>query len=294
MRITRSPARTLRPHFLAALAGAALFAAVIAIGGQAGPAPAIAADDEPVADMWPGIRKEVFAQKEIAEEDGAVMLDAPYRAEDAAIVPLTVHIPDRFAADVKALTLIVDKNPSPVVARFDFGPAAGTGARMIATRVRIDMYSHVRAVVETNDGRLHMTTRFVKASGGCSAPAGKDAEAALASLGRMQIKTFDAAATPAAERSSHMREAQVMIKHPNYTGMQMDQLSRAYTPAMFVDKVEIKRGGALVFRMEGGISISEDPNIRFTYAAGPDDTLEASVQDTDGRTFSARTAPKGS
>lgn len=289
MLITTSAARTFK-----ILASAALIAASLALAIPFGSLPALAADEEPVADMWPGIRKEVFPQKDIAEEDGAVTLEAPYRAEDAAIVPLTMHIPDSVARDVKALTLIIDKNPSPVVARFDFGPAAGSGARMISTRVRIDMYSHVRAIVETNDGKLHMTTKYVKASGGCSAPAGKDADAALASLGRMQLKTFDTLSAPATDRSSQMREAQIMIKHPNYTGMQMDQLTREYTPAKFVNAIELKRGGELVFRMEGGISISEDPNIRFTYAAGPDDTLEASVQDTDGRTFTARTAAKGS
>lgn len=294
MRLTTFAARTFK-----VLTGAALVAASLALAGPLAFAPTFAADeppaaDTPVADMWPGIRKEVFPQKDIAEEDGAVTLEAPYRAEDAAIVPLTVRIPESYARDIKALTLIIDKNPSPVVAKFDFGPAAGTGARMIATRVRIDMYSHVRAIVETIDGKLHMATKFVKASGGCSAPAGKDADAALAALGRMQLKTFDVPSTPASDRSSQMREAQIMIKHPNYTGMQMDQLTREYTPAKFVNAIELKRGGELVFRMEGGISISEDPNIRFTYAAGPDDTLEASVQDTDGKIFAARTPAKGS
>lgn len=40
----------------------------------------------------------------------------------------------------------------------------------LATRVRVDDYSYVRAVAETADGKLHMVKAFVKASGGCSAP----------------------------------------------------------------------------------------------------------------------------
>ena len=76
------------------------------------------------------------------------------------------------------------------MATFTFGDAAGTGERVISTRVRIDMYSNVRAIIETSDGALHMATRFVKAAGGCSAPALKDADDALAQLGRMQVKTF--------------------------------------------------------------------------------------------------------
>mgnify|MGYP002150436774 CR=1 FL=1 len=50
----------------------------------------------------------------------------------------------------------------------------------IETRVRVDAYSHVRAIAEASDGQLYAVTRFVKASGGCSAPAGSDAQAAAA------------------------------------------------------------------------------------------------------------------
>ena len=42
-----------------------------------------------------------------------------------------------------------------------------------------------------------------------------------------------------------------MIRHPNFTGMQMDQLTREYTPAKFVQEIEVKRGGELVFQHGG-------------------------------------------
>ena len=240
-------------------------------------------------DPWPDIQRDVFDNRPILEEDGAVTLEAPYRAEDAAIVPLTMHIPEG-AGDVKSLTLVIDKNPAPVAATFQFGDAAGKGARTLSTRVRIDMYSNVRAVVETADGKLHMATKYVKASGGCSAPAGKDMDEALANLGKMQIRTFDASAPQTPDK----REAQVMIRHPNYTGMQMDQLTREYTPAKFVQDLEVKRGGELVFRMDGGISISENPHFRFTFAPGGDDTLEVIAKDTDGKVFTATSAGNAS
>jgi sulfur-oxidizing protein SoxY len=246
----------------------------------------VGADDDP----WPDIRRDVFDNREVAENDGTISLDAPYRAEDAAIVPLTMRIPASIAPDVKSLTLIIDKNPAPVAATFHFGDAAGVGERMLSTRVRIDMYSNVRAVIETRDGRLHMATKFVKASGGCSAPAGKDVDEALASMGKIQIRTFG----EGAPRTPGTREAQVMIRHPNFTGMQMDQLTRQYTPAKFVQELEVKRGGELVFRMEGGISISENPNFRFTFAPAGDDTIEVTAKDTDGRVFTATSAGKAS
>ena len=260
--------------------------ALLALLVLAVPGGAVRAGDDP----WPDIRRDVFDNREVAENDGTISLDAPYRAEDAAVVPLTMRIPASIAGDVKSLTLVIDKNPAPVAATFQFGPAAGAGERMLSTRVRIDMYSNVRAVIETNDGKLHMAVKFVKASGGCSAAASKDADEAFANLGKMQIKVFDS--TEAVDRSPQTREAQVMIRHPNFTGMQMDQLTREFTPMMIVQEITVKRGSELVFRMDGGISISENPNFRFTFGAGTDDTLEVTAKDTDGRVFSATSAGK--
>ncbi len=257
-----------------------LFVACLALAWSGS---ARAADEQ---DIWPSLQKDIFGAREVTESATAVSLDAPYRAEDAALVPLTVRVPADVSA--KKLTLIIDKNPAPVVAEFTFGPAAGNGERTLSTRVRIDMYSNVRAVVETADGKLLMATKFVKAAGGCSAPALKDTDAVLAEAGKMQIKTLEAPA------GSATREAQLMIRHPQYSGLQMNQATGLYIPAKFVRAIDVMRGDALVFHMEGGISLSENPNIRFTYAPGSDETLDVTAEDTDGRKFTGRTGPKGS
>ena len=135
--------------------------------GLALAAPAFADD----SDIWKGLQKDVFQSREILDGTGMLTLDAPIRAEDAAVVPLAVKMPASFAAKVTKLTLVVDKNPSPVVGAFTYGAAAGKGDRMLSTRIRMDQYSDVRAIAETSDGKLYMVSRFVKASGGCSAPA---------------------------------------------------------------------------------------------------------------------------
>ena len=67
-------------------------------------------------------------------------------------------------------------------------------------------------------------------------PFGDRALEALANLGKMQVRTFDDPEMK--NRTPPTREAQVMIRHPNYTGMQMDQLTREYTPAKFVQEME--------------------------------------------------------
>lgn len=256
---------------------------VLAAGIVASAAPSFA--DDAANEVWDGLRKDVFGTRELLDGAQMMTLEAPGRAEDAAIVPLAVKMPAAFATTVTKLTLIIDKNPSPVVGTFAYGPAAGTGDRMLSTRVRMDQYSDVRAIAETSDGKLYMVTKFVKASGGCSAPASKDAEEALKSMGKMQIKT-------AIGKSSDglAPEAQIAIKHPNNTGMQMDQLTRAYAPARFINKIEVKTGNNVVFTVEGGISFSEDPSIRFSYAGSPSDPMEVTAEDSDGTKFAGRSA----
>ncbi len=56
-----------------------------------------------------------------------------------------------------------------------------------------------------------------------------------------------------------------MMRHPQNSGLQMDQLTRLYIPPFFIDNLKIWQGDDLVVAMEGGIAISEDPNLRFNY-----------------------------
>ncbi|HEX2839657.1 quinoprotein dehydrogenase-associated SoxYZ-like carrier [Hyphomicrobium sp.] len=233
-------------------------------------------------DMWPSLRSEVFGDRPIKESDGVVILDAPSRAEDAAVVPLTVRVPPAVKGPLKSMWLIIDQNPAPVALTVTFGPAAGNGGgeRRFTTRVRIDTYSYVHAVVETDDGTLHMTKAFVKASGGCAAPAPKDADQASADLGKTVVKSFDPALQTAA-----LREAQIMIKHPNTNGLQMDPDTRAYVPARFIREVAVRRGSELVFKAETSFSISANPNFRFTYENASENTLEVTSIDTDETKF---------
>ena len=106
-------------------------------------------------DVWPILKQQAFGDRAILAEDGMVVLEAPQTAEDAALVPITVRVPPQVGQALKSLTLFIDKNPDPKVATLIFGPAAGKGGeRSFSTRVRIDNFSYVRAVLETEDGTL--------------------------------------------------------------------------------------------------------------------------------------------
>ena len=239
---------------------------------------ALAAAPEPT-DPWPDLVRDVFDGRPMADGTGLIAIEMPTRAEDAAIVPVTLrlNLPPGDARSVKAVTLVIDQNPAPVAARFDIDPTV----TMISTRVRVDSYTNVHAVAELSDGTLHVTKTFVKASGGCSAPAAKNADEAQRSLGRMRLRQFSAER----DAASGLREAQIMVRHPNNSGLQMDQVTRLYTPAFFVRDIRVWQGDQLVLRMDGGISMSEDPNIRFSYRPNGAATLRAEAIDTDGHRF---------
>jgi sulfur-oxidizing protein SoxY len=235
------------------------------------------------SETWDALKFDVVGDREILDGAGVLTIDAPFRAHDAAIVPIDVKAADGAAIEVVKLTLIVDENPAPVAAEFEIGPSMG---RLdLSTRVRVNAYSNVRAIAETADGTLYMVGRYVKASGGCSAPAMKDADAAVAAMGQMKMRLFDETAP---QQSGAAREAQVMIRHPNYSGLQMNQVTRLFIPAHFVDRMEVKQGDDLVFRMTAGISISEDPAFRFGYVDNGAGRFTVHATDTDGTEFDAQ------
>jgi sulfur-oxidizing protein SoxY len=243
--------------------------------GAARPALAV----EP-ADPWPELARDIFNGRPLADGAGLIAIDMPYRAEDAAIVPVTLRatLPQGDPRTLKAITLVIDQNPAPVAATFQ----VGAGVTMISTRVRIDSYTSVHAVAELSDGQLYASTTFVKASGGCSAPTAKNADQANADVGQMRFRQF---AKPSDGPVSGPREAQIMIRHPNNSGLQRDQLTLLYIPAFFIKELRVRQGDQLVLAMESGISISENPNIRFSYLPNGATTFRVEAVDTDGHVF---------
>lgn len=243
----------------------------LAIGGRA-----VATDlPDPETAIWKKVRGSLFENRPIAEDArGIVELVAPVRAEDAAVVPIAIRTkllqrPERY---IRRVYLIVDKNPSPLAAKFELTPDSGRAE--LETRIRIEEYTYVRAVAELSDGALVADARFVKASGGCSAPAGKDPAAAAARVGRMRL-TVDrdiAYGRPAL--------AQLMISHPNDSGLVMDQLTRHYTPAYFVRSIKVTYAGKPILAAEVDFSISENPNFRFYFLPTADGELRAEAIDT--------------
>jgi sulfur-oxidizing protein SoxY len=236
---------------------------------------ATAADDDP----WPDIRAALFDDREILDGAGVIRLQAPERAEDAAVVPIKVlaDVAQSEERYIETIHLVIDRNPAPVAGVFHLTPASGVAT--LATRVRVNEYTTVRAIAEMSDGALYMAERFVKASGGCSAPALKDHEAAMARLGQMKVKEI----TPFTPGEPN--QVQLMISHPNYSGLQIDQVSRNWVPPHFVERIDISYGERTIMTVEGDISLSENPSVRFSFVPEGPGALQVRAVDTEGRVF---------
>jgi sulfur-oxidizing protein SoxY len=258
--------------------GALIATMALAVSGRHARAQA-AGEDDP----WPSLAAQIFQDRKLEDGGGILSLDAPYRAEDAAIVPISIYnlLPPDQDRQMRAITLVIDQNPSPLAATFALGK--DSGIRTLSTRIRVDSYTKMHAVAEMADGSLKVIERFEKAAGGCSAPAAKQ-EADSIPLGTMRFRQFP----PAAETGR--RKAELMIRHPNYSGMQMDQLTRLYVPAHFVSSVHVWQGSDLLLAIESGISISENPAFRFDYRPNGAAAFRVDVKDSKGETFT-RTWP---
>jgi sulfur-oxidizing protein SoxY len=228
---------------------------------------------------WAEIRTALLGDRTVADGQGVLALETPYRAEDAAVVPIAIRslLDPSGERYIKTLYLIVDMNPSPVAATFRFPTNRPWDS--LSTRIRVNAYTEVRAIAETDDGALAMVSRFVKASGGCSAPSLKDPAAAASQLGRMKLML------PERIRPGERLTAQILVKHPNSSGLQFDQVSRQFVPADYVKRIEATYRGQPLFSADTDISISEDPSIRFSFVPDAPGDLAVQVKDSKGRTF---------
>ncbi|WP_132251027.1 quinoprotein dehydrogenase-associated SoxYZ-like carrier [Methylobacterium segetis] len=261
--------KTRHPLALGLALSTALAAALAPVPGLA--AGASDSDTERQA-RWTEIATSIFGDRKIEPTDTLIKVDAPARAMDAALVPITLTMPEKDK--IKGVHFIIDDNPSPYAAHFTFGPAADPGE--LKLRVRINNYTNVHAVAETTEGKLFEAQKFVKASGGCSAPMGMSDEEAMRGMGDMKMKFSGDA------QSGKPVEATLMIRHPNFSGMQMNQVTRDYTPARYINKVTVSYGDANVFTMDGDISISSNPVINFAFVPKGNGPIKVAATDNQG------------
>lgn len=230
-------------------------------------------------DSWDAVRASVFGARPIHDGHGVVTMEAPIRPEDMRVVPISTHATLRDGRAIKSVTFVIDENPTPVVADFKLG--AKRDDVNIAVNFRVDRQSEARVIVEADDGQLYMASRLVKYAGGqssCSAPPTGDPAEIAANMGKMTL-------TPAAQASPAQTQArasaELHIRHPNHTGMVMDQITLLYTPLKMVSEIAVSQAGEAVFTATGSIALSQDPKIAFDYLRKGGE-MTVTFKDTDG------------
>jgi sulfur-oxidizing protein SoxY len=266
------PVHTTRRHALQGLAALALAprGAFAAVGGLP------SATHDASSPEWERISGKLFPGKQLIAGQSVVQVIVPLRAAYGASVP--VKIVSRLAQKpelfVRRIYIVVDKNPSPVAAVLDLTTEVGQAD--FETRLRVDEYSHVRVVSELSNGELHTDSRYVKTSGGCSAPPNREA---LHLIGKTMLKINGEL------RMEQPTTADVTVVHPNDTGFELNQVTVMYIPPHFVRSIKVSYAQRKVFDAELDFSVSENPTLRFNFVPHGRGELRAEVTDTKESQF---------
>ena len=226
---------------------------------------------------WELLRGRIFGTRAIDAASGRVQLIAPLRAAYGASVPLKIvsKLPQTEQLYVRRLYVLVDKNPSPLAATLELTPEVGQAD--FETRVRVDEYSHVRVVSELSNGELHMDSRYVKTSGGCSAPPNRDSPELI---GKTIFKL------PEPPKMGAPTTADLTVLHPNDTGFELNNVTVMYIPSYFVRTIEVSYAGRKIFDADLDFSISENPTWRFNFVPHGPGELRAEVADSKEHRYS--------
>ena len=197
------------------------------------------------SDSWKEWLKDDLYEEQFLEQTDDIIIESPYRAIDSGNVPIVITTKSK---DLIKFTLIIDENPTPCCATFEFVGLLP----YIETNIRVNAYTHLTVVAEDIDGNLYVNRKFIKAAGGCSATPIVDSD-----VPKNKIDIID--------DKLHFDKKKIQFNHPNYSGLQFNQLTRTEIPADYIDSVVVKTSKG-IFSYEGTIGISQ--NHYFTLFSG--------------------------
>ena len=95
---------------------------------------------------WDEYLKEDVVGDKTVWYDNSILITSPYRALDPAGVEISIYDRAPGVADYTKLTLVIDENPTPCCATFEFYGMVPH----IMTNVRVNAYTDLRAVSYTH------------------------------------------------------------------------------------------------------------------------------------------------
>jgi|TARA_B110000971_G_scaffold185666_1_gene193991 sulfur-oxidizing protein SoxY len=227
------------------------------------------AKSEANPELWQYIHEKMFDNKEIITAD-FIRISGPKRASSGAQVPVTIQLAEKEGIEMKQIFLIIDGNPVQHAATYQL--TKKTQSLNLSTRIRMETDSFVRVVGESTDGKLYMSQVAIRASGGCSGYMDSTDPQHTADLGKILLK-------------SKNRYVTTRIKHPNFTGLMKDSINGWYVPEWYVNDVAFSFNGEKILNVKSGISISQDPYIKFSFKTKNSGKLTVQATDTKGETF---------
>ena len=235
-----------------------------------------AAEHDAGSPEWDRLREQLFQGRQVRPGQDVVQLTVPLRAAYGASVPVKFvsKLPQRPELFVRRVHVIVDKNPSQLAAVLNLTTEIGQAD--FETRLRVDEYSHVRVVSELSNGELHTDSRYVKTSGGCSAPPNRDRPDLI---GKTILKLPDGL------HIDRPTPADVTVVHPNDSGFELDQVTVRYIPSYFVRSIAVSYAGRAIFDADMDFSVSENPTLRFNFVPHGPGELRAEVTDSKDRHY---------
>lgn len=257
-------------RMLFALLGLAAASAPIAASAE--PAAALPADPlgSPMWDYHAG--KLLTGGKVVFDERVRVTL--PVIAEDQHVVPVAVDARalEGVGGGVRRIVVFADLNPIPVA--IDYRPLAA--AAFVATRIKLDQRTPVRAAVQLADGSWHVAGGWIDAAGGgCSAPPVSRVRGDWADhLGEMRGAGWTA------QGATRLRFG---FRHPMDTGLVEN------IPAYNIETVDVRdAGGTALAALTVYGSVAEDP--AFTLEVRRQGPMSVAARDSGGREFAGTIA----
>ncbi|MCT2398757.1 quinoprotein dehydrogenase-associated SoxYZ-like carrier [Novosphingobium mangrovi (ex Huang et al. 2023)] len=248
-----------------------IFLAAIAALPASASAQALPADplDSP---MWQYHAERLFAGMPVSFDE-RVKIEMPIIAENQHAFPVAIDA--RALPGARRIVLFADLNPIPVA--LDYRPLAAEP--FIATRIKLDQATPVRAAVQLEDGSWHLAGKWIDASGGgCSAPPVSRVRGDWAEhLGEIRGSGW--------HEGSETR-LRISFRHPMDTGLVEN------IPAYNIDNVTVSRAdGTPLARMHVFGSVAEDPAFTVIVDDPARTAFSVSARDTGGLEFSGSLAP---
>ena len=103
-------------------------------------------------------------------------------------------------------------------------------------------------------------------------------------MGQMRLADLTGS-DKAAGATRFRRQAALDIRHPQNTGMQMNQITLLYTPLRYVSAVEVRQGDDKLFDLTGSMTLSENPHIEFDYLLNGAAMLKVQAKDTNDKVW---------